>query len=300
MAESGIQEIIVQHQRNIYRKRSRDGFESGDLRSSIIAAVSELNLPKEPPPGMYKNLTDKEKIKVFYLLECGRIGARLCRDYLNRNFRQSGECCYQEIILAGASEIGNDMAVEYGRSFYPERLKMHEQGIEPEPPKPPVIETPAQDTCFGFTVHTYDSYFDISKFSSMPPSGFLIDYDEVNERYIETYSFRNKQHAQNARRKWILFINERIQEPPVKYGFEVDGENISSVIPLDNCVTPIVPYDKLRLFDTLKEAIRSHQEIKAGNMVEIPASQPEPPDSKRVRRNTPEAVAGKEKSRLDK
>lgn len=298
MAETDFQKIVEQHYRRIPLKRMEDGFESGELRHSVIDTVSGVTLPKGPPDGMYKYLTDEEKIKVGYLLECGRAGAKTCMELLKQNFREYGDSCYFEYLLAGASEMGYAIGSEYGRSFYPELLEMRQKGIEPALPKPPVIETAVPNKCFGFTVHRYESSYEISKIQpAQRPPKFSISYDDVNERCIEEYSFPSKRLAKNFRRKWNRFIFEKVSNPPVKYGFTIENGNLSEIRPLPK---DTATSDNLRIFDSPRKAMKRLQEIKVSKPAETPTIQQTPPTVREVKVKPPEPAGKKGKSRLEK
>ncbi len=260
---SAHQKIIEQLQRNISFKRRQDGFESSDLRLSIISAVRQLELPAEPPSDIYTKLKQEDKIRIGYLSRCSRAGTNACTELLKQNFLLNENCCYLEYALAGAAEIGSGIGLEYGRALYPELRKMRDMGINPEK----TLNEPAKSPgSYGFSVFIYKDYHDLEEVQFHPilPQSELT-YDSTNERYVEFHSFPDSDQANAAHRKWYNFVQGKKQTPPVKYGFEiisdpVEGKKVYPIMPLDISTRQLSGDGReLRVFNTFDEALNQNR-----------------------------------------
>lgn len=259
------QQLIEQLWQNVALQRTSDGFEASNLRRSIIKAVEQLELPATPPENVYARLSPDNKIRIGYLSQCGKAGAEVCTELLNRSIVLAGNCCYREYILVGAAEIGSTIGLEYGRALYPEQQKIRPKHSKPSP------KTAMPSGSYGFTVYRYENYFELEEVQFQPVlAQFDLQYDNVNERYIEFYSFPDENKAKSAHRKWQNFINGKKSTPPVKYGFEVETDSPEGIKVYG--ITPFNDSDKstktltaagvereIRIFRTFAKALEQNR-----------------------------------------
>lgn len=261
-------ETVENMRRDISYRISDDKFNSYRIRQVIIDKIAGVRLPATPVSEIHDKLSGDEKIKIDYLSRCAALGAGICMDLLKKSF-SAKFCCYHQYILAGAAHIGREIGVEYAQILYPELRNMRALGIAHEIP---VCEPEITIESYGFTVHRYDDLsFELGNTRPLPhPPQFELFYDDVNERYIEQYSFPDWEQADHARNTWECFINGKEARPPVRYGFDIIDDpaaekTVHAVIPLNKDASDSIDVTsdgrqrEFKVYNTLEEALRHNR-----------------------------------------
>lgn len=275
------QDTCEQLRQQIPIKARRDEFNSEVLRHEILESIKYIVLPEDVMADVFDKLGREEKIKISYLSQCGSAGNSIACELLKKHFNMPPNCCYHHYMLKGAREIGNAIGMEYGRELYPIRRYMRDKGIAGPTTEKSKIES------FGFFVHNYRDSCDLTDVCLYPePPRSDLFYDEINERYIETYLFPDYEQADTAHRQWREFLGGKSKESPMKYGFvsvtapncatEVDFVSLMEKSVQSSTVISAAGVErKTDVFTNLYEALAQYQEANKVAMTQKPASPPD-------------------------
>ena len=222
----------LHHEANHYAVK--DGFESEDLRRTILSRIKDLNIPKKVPENptrfMAVGKTEQLRTEYFYLIRdiSGRTAVEMIRQKI------TGPKFLQDLIVSGAESIGREIGGEYAGKLYPELRRLQIAGLEIEAGDKSLPEqNPARN--YGFTVLNYSNCLDISPVEiCAEPPGRELFYDGINDRFIEKFVFPSVEDADILHNAWEIHQKNSDRNPPVAYSFTIerDGDaatEISSV-----------------------------------------------------------------------
>lgn len=213
-----------------------DGFPSGELRTKILRQIQTIMLPEQPPeePFRFMPMNQTGQIRGEYLRLASEAGKKIAREYSESGLRETTPPYLRNLILVGAQSIGGAIGREYGGMIYPELRRLQVDGIDL---RLPVSEPPPPGRNYTFSVTNYGNCLEFSEITMTGQSpGSEIIFDEMNDRYIETFVFQNLEDADSSLEAWERHNQDRRYPLPVKYGFTVEQETpadlpeISSII----------------------------------------------------------------------
>lgn len=224
----------LHHEANHYAVK--DGFESEDLRRTILSRIKDLNIPKKVPENptrfMAVGKTEQLRTEYFYLIR--DISGRTAADLIRQELTERTPKFLQDLIVSGAESIGREIGGEYAGRLYPELRRLQIAGLEIEAGDKSLPEqNPVRN--YGFTVLNYSNCLDISPVEiCAEPPGRELFYDGINDRFIEKFVFPSVEDADILHNAWEIHQKNSDRNPPVAYSFTIerDGDaatEISSV-----------------------------------------------------------------------